>query len=213
MATDELQRFQPAPWTLRGDAAVSVKLVRKERVQPLIPPDAHIICVWPGRTLAVLYLAQYHASPVGEYRELIVAPALVRIRGCVGFWISHILVDSDASMMAGRSIWALPKELASMQWQSKTQTQMRVDAALLKLSARFSTPRASVRVPFVGAALSRLGGITKQFTVRGIARVGTTRATIDLAAVADLQALAFQGARTLFVAMDMNITIGSPRTS
>lgn len=75
-------------------------------------------------------------------------------------------------MIAGRSIWALPKQLASMQWQSASQTNMRVDAPLLKLSARFPTPRASVRLPFVGAALSRLSGVTKQFSVRGIAKIG-----------------------------------------
>lgn len=198
---------------MRGDAVVAVKLVRKERAQPLVPPDARIVCVWPGRTLAVLFLAQYHTSPVGEYRELIVAPAIVRMRSRVGFWISHILVDSEASMIAGRSIWALPKELASMQWQSASETHMQVDAPLLKLSARFPTPRASLRVPFVGAALSRLSGHTKQFGVRGIANVGTTRAKIELTAGPDLQALEFQGATTMFAGLGMNITIGSPRTN
>jgi hypothetical protein len=198
---------------LRGDAAVAVRLVRKELVRPLVAPDAHIVCVWPGRTLAVLFLAHYHASPVGEYRELIVAPGIVRVRGRVGFWISHILVDSEASMIAGRSIWALPKEIASMQWQSVSYTDMRVDAPLLKLSARFPTPRASVRLPFIGAALSRRSGVTKQFSVRGIASVGTVGTKIDMMAGTDVQALGFQAARTMFVCRDMKITIGSPRTN
>ena len=100
-----------------------------------------------------------------------------------------------------------------MQWQSASQTHMRVDAPLLKLSARFPTPRASVRLPFIGAALSRLNGVTKQFLVRGIASVGIAGTKIELRAGSDVQSLGFQVARTMFVGKDMKITIGSPRTS
>jgi hypothetical protein len=212
MALDARPQFQPAPWTLRGDAVLAAKLVRKDLVQSLVPADARVICVWPGRTLAVLYLAHYRQSPVGAYRELIVAPALVRLQGHTGAWISHILVDSEPSMIAGRSIWALPKELASMQWESTSQAQVRVDAAKLNLHARFPTARRSMPLPFVGTALSSRGNVANSFVVRGAARVGITRAAIDLTAEADLQALAFHGPRRMYICADLNITIGPPRS-
>ena len=212
MALEGPPQFQPAPWTLRGDAVLAIKLVRKDLVQSLVPADARVICVWPGRTLAVLYLAHYRQSPVGEYRELIVAPALIRLQGHTGAWISHILVDSEPSMIAGRSIWALPKALAAMQWQSTPQTQVRVDAPKLKLHARFPTARRFVPLPFLGAALSSRGNVANSFVVRGTARVGVTRAAIDLAAEADLQALGFHGPRRMYICADVNITIGPPRS-
>jgi hypothetical protein len=142
----------------------------------------------------MLYLAQYRQSPVGEYREIIVAPALLRWQGRIGAWISHIVVDSEASMIAGRSIWGLPKELASIRWPE------------------LSRPRRFVRLPFVGAALTSRDGIANNFSVRGTARVGIARAAIDSMAGANLEALGLRGPQKMYVCEDASITIGPPRS-
>jgi hypothetical protein len=212
MAVDDRPQFQPPPWQLRGEAVVALKMVRKELVQSLVPPDAHIVSVGPGRTIAVLYLAQYRESPVGEYREIIVAPAIVRWQGRLGAWISHILVDSERSVLAGRCIWALPKELASMQWHWGPRTEVRVDAPELKFQAKVPSPRRFIRLPFAGAALTGRDGMASTFVVHGTARVGVTRATIDLSADVGLDKVDFDGARRMFVCADMSITIGPPKT-
>jgi hypothetical protein len=206
MALDD-PHFQPAPWTLRGEAIVGLKLVPRDIAQRLVPADAKIIGVWPNRTLGILFLAQYRDSPVGEYRELIVAPALVRRKGRVGFWISHIQVDNYISLAAGRTIWALPKQMASMQW---SPGRVSISSSRLKLQALVTSPRVSIRLPFFGAAMSKYGLSERWFAVRGAARIGLARASVELADDTGLAALGMAGTMTAFVCNQMQVTIGRP---
>ena len=206
MALDD-PHFQPAPWTLQGEAIVGLKLVPRDIAQQLVPPDVKVLSVWPKRTLAILFLAQYRDSPVGEYRELIVAPALVRYKGRIGFWISHIQVDNYISLAAGRSIWALPKQMASMQWSAG---RVSINGLRLKLQALVTPPRLSIRLPFFGAAMSKFGLVERRFAVRGAARIGLARASIELADDPGLAALGMGGTMTAFVCNQMQVTIGRP---
>lgn len=205
MHVDE-PRFPPAPWTLRGDAVVAIKLVRKELVRSLIPQDAKVLCLWPRHTLAVLYLSQYLDSPAGEYREVILAPALIRRRGRVAFWISHILVDNECSQGAGRAIWALPKQMASIQWSS---SRVAVDGPSLRLRATFALRRLSLRLPFIGAAMSSHDSVESWFAVRGSARTEVSRATLETDDRL-LSSLGFRGEITVCVCTGMKVTIGRP---
>lgn len=207
MALDD-PHFQPAPWTLTGDATVGVKLVSADLARRLVPPDAKVLCVWPKRTLAILFLAQYRHSPVGEYRELIVAPALVWRKGRIGCWISHIYVDNSTSLAAGRAIWALPKQMASMQWSAERFSS---GGPQLKLQALVAPPRASLRLPFFGMAMSKWGLSESWFAARGAARIGLTRASIELADEAGLAELGLGGRMAVFVCSQMRVTIGRPR--
>jgi hypothetical protein len=207
MALDD-PHFQPAPWTLHGEAIVGLKLVPRDIAQRLVPPDARVVRVWPKRTLAILFLAQYRDSPVGEYRELIVAPALVRHNGRIGFWISHIHVDNYISLAAGRAIWALPKQMASMEWSAG---RISINCSRLKLQALVTPTRASIRLPFFGAAMSKYGLAERWFTVRGAARIGLARASIELGDDAGLAALGMGGTMTAFVCNQMQVTIGRPK--
>jgi hypothetical protein len=206
MALDDPQ-FQPAPWTLHGEAIVGLKLVPRDIAQRLVPPDAKVVAVWPKRTLAILFLAQYRDSPVGEYRELIVAPALVRYKGRIGFWISHIRVDNYISLAAGRAIWALPKQMASMEWSAG---RISISGPQLKLQAVVKPPRVSLRLPFFGTAMSKYGLSERSFAVRGAARIGLARASVELADDAGLAALGMAGTMTAFVCKHMQVTIGRP---
>ncbi|MEH1977221.1 MAG: acetoacetate decarboxylase family protein [Nostoc sp.] len=109
--------YPQAPWTLHGYAIQTLNLVNIDQVRPLIPLELEIISVWPGKTLASVYLSNYGSGSVLEYSELIVVPALVNYQRKIGAWISHIYVDNADSVAGGREIWGLPKELAEFTWE------------------------------------------------------------------------------------------------
>ncbi|MEH2117083.1 acetoacetate decarboxylase family protein [Nostoc sp.] len=109
--------YPQAPWTLQGYAIQTLHLVNIDRVRPLIPLELKILSVWPGKTLASVYLSNYQSGSVLEYSELIIAPALVNYQSKIGAWISHIYVDNADSVAGGREIWGLPKEPAEFTWE------------------------------------------------------------------------------------------------
>jgi hypothetical protein len=214
MPTDE-PGFPAAPWKLRGEAIVAIKLVRTDLARQLIPSDAKVISVWPGRALALLYLSLYRSSPVGEYRELIFAPAMVWRNGRIGFWISHILVDNERSAGAGRTIWALPKQIASMQWSSGQAIDRRihvsVDGPQTSLRASLLSSRRALWLPFIGAAMSADHDVERWFAVRGSARITTARAIVEADAESGLRELGFNGPLKVLACTGMKITIGRPQ--
>ncbi len=109
--------YPQAPWTLQGYAIQTLHLVNIDRVRPLIPLELEIISVWPGKTLASVYLSNYGSGSVLKYSELIIAPAVVNYQRKIGGWVSHIYVDNADSVAGGREIWGLPKELAKFTWE------------------------------------------------------------------------------------------------
>ncbi|WP_375510217.1 acetoacetate decarboxylase family protein [uncultured Nostoc sp.] len=109
--------YPQAPWTLQGYSIQTLHLVNIDRVRPLIPLELEIISVWPGKTLASVYLSHYGSGSVLEYSELIVVPAVVNFQRKIGGWVSHIYVDNADSVAGGREIWGLPKELAEFTWE------------------------------------------------------------------------------------------------
>ncbi len=109
--------YPQAPWTLQGYAIQTLHLVNIDQVRPLIPLELEIISVWPGKTLASVYLSHYGSGSVLEYSELIIAPAVVNYQSKIGGWVSHIYVDNADSVAGGREIWGLPKELAKFNWE------------------------------------------------------------------------------------------------
>lgn len=64
-------------------------------------------------------LVNYAASPVGPYRELLYVGGFFKERGRVRPSVTRILVDSAASLTAGRAYWGLPKELAHFAWEER----------------------------------------------------------------------------------------------
>ncbi|MDZ7953635.1 acetoacetate decarboxylase family protein [Nostoc sp. DedQUE09] len=109
--------YPQAPWILQGYAIQTLHLVNIDQVRPLIPLELEILSIWPGKTLASVYLSHYGSGSVLEYSELIVVPALVNYQRKIGGWVSHIYVDNADSVAGGREIWALPKELAKFTWE------------------------------------------------------------------------------------------------
>ncbi len=114
--------YPQAPWKLQGYAIQTLHLVNVDRVRPLVPLELDIISVWPGKTIASVYLSYYGSGSELEYSELIVVPAVVSYQGKFGGWVSHIYVDHVDSMAGGRDIWGLPKELADFDWKEQRVT-------------------------------------------------------------------------------------------
>jgi hypothetical protein len=123
--------YPPTPWKLQDYAIQTLHFVNITQVRSLIPPELKIVAVWPGKTLASVYLSQYQSGSVLEYNELIIAPALVSCQGKFGGWISHIYVDNSDSVAGGREIWGLPKELAEFTWQNNQSVSVTQDNRLL----------------------------------------------------------------------------------
>jgi hypothetical protein len=208
----ELAQLPPAPWHLRGDAVVACRLVPQHVARLLLPADAQIVCVWPGRTIAIAYLSRYTQSPVGAYCECIVAPALARVHGKRAFWISHILVDQEASLQAGRAIWSLPKASGVFAWDiTNNTTRVRSTGGELTMEAAFKSGRAHLRLPFAGPAMSRLDCMSRRFLARGVASLAPVRGAIELhGAGGVLEQLGFQQTRTLFALRHLRLTIDAP---
>jgi acetoacetate decarboxylase len=109
--------YPPAPWHLYGIALQSFHAIDVETAKQFVPLDFDIVSVLPGKTVGSVYLSVYEPNSTLQYRELIVVPALVRYRGKIGAWISHIYVDNPQSVEGGRNIWGLPKQMADFTWQ------------------------------------------------------------------------------------------------
>jgi hypothetical protein len=77
----------PAPWHLAGEALLA-----------------------PG-WLCATALVHYTASPVGPYNEY------AKIRWPGGPSVVKMLVNSQASVRAGRELWGFPKEYAEITWE------------------------------------------------------------------------------------------------
>jgi acetoacetate decarboxylase len=128
--------YPPAPWNLKGFAVQTLNLVEIDRARNFVPADLEIVSVLPGKTLGSVYVSSYQAGSVMEYNELIVAPAVVRDRGKVGSWISHIYVDNLDSVAGGREIWGLPKEMAEFTWDNNSVTVRQENRNLSTLNYR-----------------------------------------------------------------------------
>jgi hypothetical protein len=162
--------YPPPPWKLCGEAIIAIQLVSIRQVRSAIPSPLRIVPVLPGRTLSVTALLRYGSGSTLQYHELIIAPALVAARARVGSWISHIFVDSEASMRGGRALWKLPKQLAKFTWDSNAH--VRVDSSELSvdvtLTAHSST---SILLPIIAPAFGTLCPDVNWFAAKGRGRL------------------------------------------
>jgi hypothetical protein len=103
--------YPPEPWVLRGQLHLSVWLLpRGSRSSHPVPPGIRRVLV-AGRAVVGTAWVDYQPGGVLSYRELLVA-TLVRDGVRPRATITGIWVDSVPSRDGGRSLWAIPKELA-----------------------------------------------------------------------------------------------------
>ncbi|NJK62666.1 MAG: acetoacetate decarboxylase family protein [Synechococcaceae cyanobacterium SM2_3_1] len=198
--------YPPAPWHLQGSALINLHLVKTTTSRRWIPPELDLVSLWPGRTLAGVYLSSYEAGSVLLYHELIVAAGMVRYRGQVGFWISHIYVDNPNALAGGHEIWQLPKEMATFNWEVD-QIQVFQEDQLLYQLAYHQPAFKTGSLPFSGQVISGMREELLAFTGRFQGSWGLISAQVqisDSAPFADLKLespfLSFQGSPLSFEA-------------
>lgn len=172
--------YPPPPWHLHGESVQAVRLVSIELARSWVSPRLKIVPVAPGMTLAAVFCAKYGSSSTLRYHELAVAPALTRIGNRVGFWISHIYVDSPQSVAGGREIWGLPKELAEFHWRGSGAVDI-VQGAERLCSLEWSAFGPRLPAPLFLPLLSERNAELLAFHGRGTGRVRLCRGSVNIA--------------------------------
>lgn len=161
-----VSRIPPAPWTVRGAALVVVGRLGRDAARELAGRARGLAAPWPLGSLAAVGFVRYDDTPVGPYHELTVAPGILW-RDLPGALISHMIVDSERSMLAGRALWGLPKTLGRFDWQPEGVT-VRNAAGTTLLAARYTLRRRSLPLATPPLPVFSLRGPRRQlFTVGG----------------------------------------------
>ncbi|MBA4367345.1 MAG: hypothetical protein C0403_06860 [Desulfobacterium sp.] len=127
-----------------------VYLLDIERVRPFVPDRFKIIPVLPGKTLGYLFMGYFGPQSTLEYHEFIVAPALVKYKTQKGFFVSHMYVDNEQSMIGGHKM-GLPKQMVDVSWEGKRRDRIIIKKDNVDL-IHFDYSRCMVSVGFTGSA-------------------------------------------------------------
>lgn len=129
--------FPPEPWHLGGSLLVSTFHVEPARIPGLAEalPDGHRPVLVGGRAVVGVASVTYTPGGVLAYDELLVA-VLTRTRGALRATITQIWVTSAASAAGGRTLWGIPKHLATVTHDNGTQVRLPDGAPIVRLDAR-----------------------------------------------------------------------------
>lgn len=123
----------PPPWNLSGEGWIFYFL---------FPANGRS---WKQRIGSIM-LVNYHSSPVGPYKELLLMPGKIKVGQKWVDRITDIYVDSDLSSNHGRKNWYIPKQIGEFQWNTsdkksfiavKTGSQLLFSAELSPRPLRF----------------------------------------------------------------------------
>ncbi len=160
-----------------------------------MPADVAVVPVLPGRTAGGLLIAKYERGSTLECGELLVFPALTRVGGSVGMWISHAYVDSPQSLDGGRRMWGVPKDLATFAWRDGGVTITREDGTPL-LDAAWRAPRTTLPLPGLTRSNGSTGGADRRaFAGGGRLTMGSVSAAVDVPPQSPFAALGLAGRR------------------
>src|SRR5579875_1579954 len=96
--------FAPTPWNVAGQALVIVGHLSRRAARALAGHPRGFAAPPLLGSVAVLGLISYTDTPVGPYHELAFTPGVLW-RDIPAALVSHMLVDSARSKMAGRALW------------------------------------------------------------------------------------------------------------
>jgi hypothetical protein len=195
--------FPSPPWSMQGHMWLSVFPVRDGT--PERPPG-----------LYGAGFVEYVEGSALTYRELLVA-RLVRDGAVPRVHVTDMWVDSEASRDGGRSLWAIPKELAELHVRSRgvgPATRASCDANINGspvAAARFTGPRVpSVRTPFrFTVGQEREDGTPVVTPVSGSSRNLLVHGQWDFGARGPLSWLHGRRPVASFVLGDFRLTFGS----
>lgn len=181
-------------WRVLGPKGTvfSQHLFEISSVRPFVPPDLKILPLLPGKTPGFLCLAYYGPGSSVEYHELTVMSAVVAYRKTLGLWVSHIYVDSEESIQAGREVFGLPKQMARFEWEGGSPGTARIfqdDQRIITIG--YGRPGFSLKAPVFGRALSVIEGNVIASSHRLWAPYGFAAVNIDLPPASPLAELRF----------------------
>ena len=203
--------YPPAPWRIAGPTVICPALVPLEVARANVPAGVEVVPVAPGRTAGGFLLARYEGASTLHYGELLVFPALTRVRGSVGIWVSHAYVDSTASLAGGRQRWGVPKDLAAFDWSGGRVRLTAEDGAHL-MTATFPQPSRRLRLPSLLASNGTTGGADRRrFVGTGPLRMAPARIDVEVAADAPFAALPLAGDRRVAFAGHADFRLRAPR--
>jgi hypothetical protein len=109
--------YPPAPWNLKGHLYGSLWLVPRREITASVPDELQVITNPLGYSCAFAGFVEYREGSPLTYHELL-GGILVRRKGSarLALHVTHIWVDSVASLYGGRELWGVPKELASFKF-------------------------------------------------------------------------------------------------
>ncbi|MEI5674577.1 MULTISPECIES: acetoacetate decarboxylase family protein [unclassified Nocardioides] len=194
--------YPPEPWDLTGVGHVTLWRVPVDALPPL-PFSATPLAV-RGTALAATAFVSYDDRGLMAYDELL-AGVVVRTGRKVGISITDIWVDSETSMLGGRALWGIPKDLA-------TFGPLFAETATGPIaSASFSPRRGRVPVPPLlrGTTVQTRAGRTLVSPIRAGGRVRSAQATWSLDADGPLAWVRAGRPVTSVVAEDFSMRFGS----
>jgi hypothetical protein len=159
----DLSTFPSEPWDLHGHGLVTVGLLP---IGELTAPTGTRLVTLRGRAIVGAVLLRYTEPSPLSYHE-IMAAVVVRRGRRLFVHIPDIWVDSAASRAGGRSLWAIPKELAEFEDRGLTVTGI--------AGARLRHIRGSLKVPAVFRVAQERDGRTLLTPVRGNATLSPAR--------------------------------------
>ncbi|HEY8429535.1 MAG TPA: acetoacetate decarboxylase family protein [Sandaracinaceae bacterium] len=157
--------YPPPPWRTFGWALFVPYRVRAADVRA---PDGFEIEAVLGWTIGLLGIVDYGPPSLLEYRELVWMPARARARRADGkiargWLVAKMLVDSEASLAAGREVWALPKQRGRFTIDHRGALVEAEDGATVELTFGWRWPGAPAQSAIVtlqprGSELVRFRG-------------------------------------------------------
>ncbi|MBK1788241.1 acetoacetate decarboxylase family protein [Prauserella cavernicola] len=108
-----MPEYPPQPWNLAGNAYLSVWSVPRSGL-PRVPATVRPLTIGGN---AVVFTAWIDYQPPGQlaYHELLSTVAVRNGPRATGS-ITEIWVDSEISLAGGRELWAIPKDLATLEF-------------------------------------------------------------------------------------------------
>ena len=110
MTADSPKTYPPSPWDLTGHSYTGLWLLPKRLAPPPHSASTKPITIFGRAIVCAAFFVYEEPSPL-TYDE-IMSTVLVRDGWKVRVSITHIWVNSEASLAGGRELWAIPKDLA-----------------------------------------------------------------------------------------------------
>jgi hypothetical protein len=170
-----MMSYPPEPWDLHGHAYVGVWLLPRDRTPAPHSSATRVVTVFGRAIVCAAFFVYEEPSPL-TYEE-IMTTVLVRDGWRLRVSITHIWVNSPASLAGGRELWAIPKDLADFEVAPHSSYAAQGIGSLSVHGVR----RLPWRLPFGFRIAQDRGGKPVVSPVTGRVRVGITHARWTLA--------------------------------